>query len=130
MPSYINERSARPGARTERRRHPRVRVLGELYGRVVAFDAPGGIQNIGLGGFSIVGPLAFPVDAEHQFEVTAPDGATSVIKGRAAYSSPQPGPNGATSYLTGFELVVDEPGDVAVMEDLLTRLAQHAVGVA
>ena len=130
MPSYLNERSARPGARPERRRHPRVRVLGELYGRVVAFDAPVGIQNIGLGGFSIVAPLAFPPNAEHKFEVTAPDGYTAIIKGRAAHSAAQTGANGAVSYLTGFELVVTEAQDVTVMADLLTRLSQQALGVA
>ena len=129
MPSYLNHR-AKSGARSERRRFPRVRVLGELYGRVVAFDTPVEIRNIGPGGFSISGPLEFPVGAEHQFEVTSADGQAAVLQGRSAHASERITVDGEVTYLTGFSLTDDQPGGASAMHDLVVRLASQTAHVA
>jgi len=60
--------------RIERRRSSRIRIFGDLHGRVVQVDVLVVLRDISIGGFSIESPQTFQSGAEHTVELTAPTG--------------------------------------------------------
>jgi hypothetical protein len=68
----------------DRRAAPRVRMLIELYGRTVPLGVPITLVNISLAGMAIRTELPLPLDVEHCFELTLPDGSTVVLDGEIA----------------------------------------------
>jgi len=69
-------------APAERRRSPRIELLGELYGHVVALDVPLTVRDMSLTGLLIEAPVAFPVGAVHQFSLMLGDDSSIVLSGR------------------------------------------------
>lgn len=105
-----------PGYPTgNRRRAPRVEVLGQLHGAIVALRIPITVRDAGRGGFSIETSLPFPDNAEHQFRFTTPQGDALVLSARSVYCLPADGPAEEPRYLTGFEfLPVDDTGQAQI----------------
>ena len=66
--------------RIERRRSSRIRIFGDLHGRVVTVDTLIVLRDISLGGFAIESPQSFLPGAEHIVELTAPTGKTFSAK--------------------------------------------------
>jgi hypothetical protein len=97
----------------ERRRTPRVRVLGQIHGHIVTLDIPVTIREVGLGGFSIVSPVNFPVDAVHEFRLTHDDGEMITLKGKVVHCGTASATNGVVSYITGFQFLKDTTGKSA-----------------
>lgn len=93
---------------TDRRRHPRIQLLGRLHGRVVALEVPVTVTEISLGGMAIETDLEFSIDSEHQFQLTLGDDSTVRLKGRVAHSQRLAGE--PARYLSGIEFV--EEADV------------------
>ena len=91
----------------ERRRAPRVQILGQLHGRLVTIDAEVHIREISLGGMSLVSGIQFPDGALHQFELMLGDGARVAVSARARHSKAIPG-EGEPRFVTGFQFVDDE----------------------
>ena len=64
----ISRRRAKPERSIEeRRRNPRVELLSELYGCVVALDLPVLVRNASRGGFFVESACPFPIGSEHSF---------------------------------------------------------------
>jgi len=70
---------------TERRRAPRVDLVGQLHGQLVSMDIPINVREISLGGMSFQTPKPFEVNTRHEFMLTLGDGAGIVVLGRIAY---------------------------------------------
>jgi hypothetical protein len=66
----------------ERRRSPRVAILGRLHGLAVALDVPVEVRDLSLGGISIDTPVPFPVGATQEFGLVMGDGSQLVLHGR------------------------------------------------
>jgi hypothetical protein len=107
---------------SERRRAPRVQILGRLHGRIVTVDAPVEIREISLGGMSLESEIAFPVGAVHQFELFLGDGATVAVSAQARHSR-QVDSVSPVRYLTGFQFIDEDPNPDGQVTKLVTDLA-------
>jgi hypothetical protein len=70
--------------RLERRQSSRIRIFGDLHGRVVQMDVLVVLRDISTGGFAIESPQLFQAGVEHTVELTAPTGqqlvATATVR--------------------------------------------------
>jgi hypothetical protein len=95
------ERSA--AVSVDRRRNPRIQLLGRLHGSVVALEVSVTVTEISLGGMAIETEIDFPRGAEHEFQLTLGDDSTVRLKGRIAHCQKLAGE--APRYLSGIEFV-------------------------
>jgi hypothetical protein len=108
---------------TDRRRSPRIEILGRLHGHAVSLDVAVVVREISLGGMALETSFPFPVGAVHEFRLTLGDGAQVQLNGRVMHSRNTSAPGAEPTYLTGIQFVDDEPtGDDASVGDLIDRL--------
>ncbi len=109
-------------ARSERRSAPRLEVVDELFGQIVAFAVRLTIRELGPGGFSIEGPLPFPRGAKHLFRFTSAAGVQVLINATVTHSR-STGDFMVPRYVTGFSFVQDGSAETeAKIEILLDAL--------
>jgi hypothetical protein len=109
----------------ERRRSPRVEVVGRVHGRAVALDVPITVREISLGGMSIDTPVAFEIDSVHHFSLTLGDGSVAMIAGRVRYSrqvSAEGAEGSAATFLTGLEFIEEDSPGESPFEDVMRRM--------
>jgi hypothetical protein len=95
----------------ERRRAPRIEVLGRLHGHVVSLDTPVTVREVSMVGLSFSAPIAFPIGADHEFRLTLGDGSTVMLKGRVVRAQEALGVDGHPMFVMGVQFVDgDEPG--------------------
>ncbi len=104
----------------DRRRSPRIELLGRVHGHSVSLDLPVRVVQISLGGMAIETAMAFPVGAVHLFRLTLGDDSTTELTGRVMHSR-NTAPDGATPVFTTGIQFVDGDSDDAV-GDLITRV--------
>jgi hypothetical protein len=104
----------------ERRRSPRVRLVGDLRGRLSAPDEPVLVREISLGGMAIETSFPFPTGEVGEFQLELGDGTVVELRARAAHSHTIEGTR-PLRYLTGFEFI-DEPGAPGGPGDLMNRV--------
>jgi hypothetical protein len=92
----------------DRRRNPRVQILGNLHGRVVTLDVPVTVTEISLGGMGIQTEMPFPIDAVHTFQLTLGDNSVVHLKGRVAHCNKLAGE--PDRYISGIQFL-DEKSD-------------------
>jgi len=110
---------------TERRKHPRVPVAGQLTSRPVAPSDPQDVivRDLSLGGFLIESHEAFREDSLHEFRLATSAGRLETrLIARTVYSHLRRVVGGPPSYLTGFEFV--EPRGQEAQERLLELISQ------
>ena len=100
--------SPAPARHDERRRSPRIEILGRLHGQVVALNVEVVVREMSLGGMSLEGPFAFPTGAVHEFRLTLGD-RSIVVKGRVAHCSITDVEQEQVVYTAGIEFI--EPSD-------------------
>ncbi len=109
----------------ERRRAPRLQVLGRIQGRLVSLPLPVELRDMGPLGFSVESALPFPQGARRLFLFTTAGGLQVLIEGAAVHCRPDDGND--ARYVTGFRLVqsrlTDTDADVSVLLDALSGLA-------
>lgn len=109
----------------ERRRAPRLQVLGRIQGRLVSLPLPVELRDMGPLGFSVESALPFPQGARRLFLFTTAGGLQVLIEGAAAHCRPHRGDE--ARYITGFSFVgsrlTDTDADVTVLLDALSGLA-------
>jgi hypothetical protein len=107
----------------DRRRSPRIEILGQLQGHVVVpVPVSVTVREISLGGLSMVSPEMFPVGAIHDFRLTLGDESSVVLRGRIVYSRPDAAPDGSQVYVTGVQFVEDDPGPASPVGDLIDKI--------
>jgi hypothetical protein len=89
----------------DRRRNPRVHLLSELYGCVVALDLPVLIRDASRGGFSVESACPFPVGSEHTFRFQNLTGGTTNVVAICRHTAPLQRAHGAPRYSAGFEFL-------------------------
>jgi hypothetical protein len=103
---------------SERRRAPRVAILGKVHGHVASLDVAVVVREMSVGGLSMETAFPFPVGAVHEFRLTLGDGASVLLTGRVKYSREIPNPAGGTHYVTGVQFIDDEPGVGEIIEKI------------
>ena len=104
----------------DRRRSPRLELLGRLHGHAVTLNVDVTVRDVSLGGLSIETEFAFPIGALHQFRLTLTDGSWSVVKARVVYSNPAP--NRVGYFVTGFQFVDEPVGARPGVSELIGRI--------
>jgi len=109
----------------ERRRMPRLEVLGRIQGRLVSLPLPVELRDMGPDGFSVESPLPFPPGDRRLFLLTTAGGLQILIEGATVHCRPDDRED--ARYVTGFKFVhsrlTDTNADVAVLLDALSGLA-------
>ncbi len=95
----------------ERRRAPRVEVMGRIQGHVMSADAAIAVREISLGGLSFSSPAPFPVGSVHQFRLTLGDDSDVMMRGRIVRSELRTGQDGFAVYITGVQFLDDDLED-------------------
>jgi hypothetical protein len=95
---------------SNRRRAPRVQLLGELHGRLVGLSLNLVVRDLSEGGFSIESPLQFPVGAKHLFNLAVgpDDSEPVVVEAEVRHSGPIAGVD-AKVYVTGLAFTTPQP---------------------
>ena len=96
-----------------RRRGPRIEVLGQLHGQLVAMNLPLLVRNLGAGGFGVESSIAFPAGASHKFRFTTAAGVAVVVTAQAKHCHELKMEDGTTRYRAGFSFIL-EPGGITV----------------
>jgi hypothetical protein len=107
----------------ERRRAPRVEVLGRLHGHVVSIDAPVTVREVSLGGLSFSSALNLPIGAVHEFRLTLGDDSSVLLRGRIVRSELRRSDDGSSVYVTGVQFVEEEAAeDAGSIGNLIDRM--------
>lgn len=111
-------------AAADRRRAPRIALLGELHGRLVALDVPVEVLNLSVGGLLLRTPFRIAVGAVHDFNLTLGDESSVVLRGRAKHCHEAQGPDGSPTYEVGFAFIDDDsPADGREVGRIIEKLA-------
>ena len=94
---------------SDRRRNPRVAILGKLHGHIVTLDVPVSVLEISLGGMGIQTTVPFPVDAIHSFQLTLGDNSVVRLMGRIAHCQRVAGDE--ERYISGVEFIDEAAND-------------------
>jgi hypothetical protein len=118
--------SQRPrGTPPNRRRFPRLQVLGLVDGYLLPLDVPLAVIELSTGGFSVRGATPFPPGSRHHFRFTTGQDQEVTIDATAVHCRlVQAGTDGHIAYISGFEFSSDPRTDeaVAVLIDTLSSV--------
>ena len=98
----------------DRRRSPRVELLGQLHGRVVAYDVSVVVRNVSLGGLLLESTFPFTVGVVHSFRLTLGDDSSVELRGTILRCTEETGPDGAQRYVVGVQFVDEPEGDESI----------------
>ena len=109
----------------ERRRSPRIEMLGRVQGHSVSLDQPITVLEMSLGGMSIETGFPLEVGSLHAFRLTLGDGATIEVTARVRVSglvmhTRSTGDADRVAFVTGLQFVDDDEDDGGV-GDLINR---------
>jgi hypothetical protein len=94
-------RTARPGH--ERRRTPRVEILGEIAGESLTFDSPVTVLDLSPGGFSIETAVPLSIKDTHEFRFSVREGISVIVLARVVHR--RPGTRRPGTYVFGLEFL-------------------------
>jgi hypothetical protein len=105
----------------ERRRSPRVEMLGRLSGQSLSLDGPLKVVEMSLGGMAVETSFEMTVGSRREFRLTLGDGAIVQLVGRVRHSRRALMSAEPALYISGIEFVDEEPSDMDVVPGLLSR---------
>lgn len=115
--------STEPSRQSERRRHARVPISGQITGQLLASAQDVIVRDLSIGGFLIESREYFREDSIHEFRLTTASGKVETrLTARCVYSHPKRVLSGPASYLTGFEFV--EPRGHEAQARVLEMISQ------
>lgn len=85
MPVKVKKTSSKIRPGPERRRAPRVEILGQVTGESLTLDAPVTVLDLSTGGFRVetTGPL--PTGEPHEFRFKLRDGVSVIVLARVVH---------------------------------------------
>jgi PilZ domain len=95
----------------DRRRAPRVEVLGRILGEIVSMDVPVQVREVSLGGLSFGSTISFTAGAVHEFRLTLGDDSDVLLRGRIVRSQERIEANGSRLFITAVQFIDDESRD-------------------
>ena len=109
---------------SERRRSPRIEILGQLDGHMMTVDAPVTILDLSLGGFGVESAAALDAGDIHDCRFTLRDGVSVILPAKVVHCRPKKGPKGSVRYLAGLEFLPQATPDAeAARVQLIDRIA-------
>jgi len=105
---------------TDRRRSPRVELMGRVHGQLVSANLPIQVREISLGGMSIETREGFDTGSVLNLMLTLGDGAGVLVAARIVYSRLIDGSD-PVMYVSGLEFV-DEDGEDGRVSDLVEKV--------
>ena len=101
---------------TERRKAPRVDLVGKIHGKLTSIEVPILVREISLGGMSFQTSKPFQVNDRHEFLLTLGDGAGILVLGRVAYCNRSVDELASAAFVVGIQFLdedaEDSPGEV------------------
>jgi hypothetical protein len=124
-----SRRRAKPAAIKveDRRRNPRVELVSELYGLVVALDLPVLVRNASRGGLLIESACPFPAGSEHSFRFQTYGGQPTTIVAVCRHIRRVGRADSAPRYAAGFEFL---PQPSENLRRVLAIIAQATIAEA
>jgi hypothetical protein len=110
--------------REERRRTPRIRILGELQGRETGTDGAVLVREISLGGMALETTFPFPPDVVLEFQLELGDGSVLDLRARATHSHvvDSSGASPGQVHVTGFAFVDGDSDGAGEVGQLIDRV--------
>ena len=118
-PAHTPERPTAMGR--ERRRSPRVELLGLVSGRLLQPGTSVVVRDMSLGGLATETPFPFERGTIHDLQLTLGDGAAVDLRARVMHCRNIAAEGEEPKYFTGFQFV-DEEGGEDVAGDVLDNL--------
>lgn len=107
----------------DRRRSPRIELLGRVRGHIVSLDTPVVVRDMSLGGMSMESAFPFEVGSRHEFRLALGDGSLVLLRGEIRHSRNIGVPGGTALYLTGVQFVDEAPPDgETTVADLIDKI--------
>jgi hypothetical protein len=103
---------------SERRRSPRVELLGLVSGRLLRPGTAVVVRDMSLGGLATETPFPFERGSIHDLQLTLGDGAAVDLRARVMHCRNIAGDGEEPKYFTGFQFVDDEGEDASAGEFL------------
>lgn len=107
----------------ERRRAPRVEILGRVSGR--SFEGGGEIKvlEMSLGGMAVETPEEMPIGSRCDFRLTLGDGATIPLVGRVRHCRNTASLEETPRFVSGVEFTDEEPSEGQLqVGDIIRRI--------
>jgi Tfp pilus assembly protein PilZ len=106
----------------ERRRYPRIEILGRVRGAVRPLDVQITMLNLSLGGFLMQTPMQYQIGETHEFQLTMAQKDPIVVRARIAHAMPVTVEHGPL-FLFGLEFVeTGERASKLAIESLVSAL--------
>jgi hypothetical protein len=103
----------------ERRQRPRVDLLADLHGNVVALDERIQVTQLSIGGMTVEASVPLSTRLQHDFRIS--DGSSSIqVRGRIVHSRVEVGGD-AVTYVAGVEFIDPTPEVLAVIGRIIER---------
>jgi PilZ domain len=91
----------------DRRRSPRIELLGRLQGHSVSLEVPIVVREISLGGMAIETSEHLPAGSIHEFRLTLGDDSVVELLGRVMHSRNTALPDATPVFVTGVQFIDD-----------------------
>jgi hypothetical protein len=98
-------RPVKKASRAERRRDPRLDVLGELYGYIETLNIPLIVRDLSLGGCSIETHQPLESGSTQFIRIDVYDSLSVTVQARIAHSSRAVGADRPTRYISGLQFL-------------------------
>ena len=106
---------------TDRRRSPRLEIMGRIHGHSVLLDTPVAVVEISLGGMAVETEVEFPVGVVHPFRLTLGDDSTVDLLGRILRCRNLAEEGEPARFRSGIQFVDESSADG--VDDLIDHIA-------
>jgi hypothetical protein len=107
----------------DRRRSPRIELVGQLHVTSAMPEQAIDVREISLGGMAIETVAPFEVGTVHAFRLTLGDESTVELFGKVMHSRPVDPAEGKAAFVTGIQFVDEDPEEGnSPVEDIIKRV--------
>ena len=111
------------GTSQERRRFPRIEMVGRISGQVLPLSEPVIVLDMSRSGFAMQTRAMFPVGAVHEFRLVLPDmDAPLTISAQVVHSVQAQGVDGSIHYVSGLHFVDVNTVEARAFQAVITAL--------
>jgi len=112
-----------PVSQADRRRAPRLDVLGQLHARALATPTSVAVREISIGGFSIEATVPFSRGSVHQFHLSMEGGLAVDVLAVAVHCTPVIATGRLALHVTGFEFLQPDRMTIQIIATLVDQVS-------
>jgi len=112
-----------PASRADRRRAPRLDVLGQLHARALATPTPVAVRELSIGGFSIEATVPFSRGSVHQFHLSMEGGLAVDVLAVAVHCTQVNNAGRLSLHVSGFEFLQPDRMTTQIIATLVDQVA-------